>query len=289
MKLATNLDNINIRITLADNKSKIASINDTKDIVIENYQLVKGANKIEIEIEAAASNKQTYSLYVVRKDDNTNLKNEYMINDKMTSLDDYSTEDTKADIQVYPASKTSKLSYKQKVDLDLGLNILNVIVTSEFGNKQEHQLNITRLKSSNSTLAVTYQGEDIQWVNCDDIKRLCYGEQSLKVQSDVKNTIDIPLSLKLANEYASLEVESNELSQRLNEKLVILVTAQNGDTFTYTIDVDKDIKSLSKNEIVSTLCLSSVNLLGACVVFVRKRNIFERRSEYVENNQGRSR
>jgi len=279
MILLSPYEKVNISIALKDEKAQLLDYDiDTESNNLYHLllDLNHGENKIPLKVKAENGKIETYSLTIDVKDNNTNLSSDYKINnEQIHGFDNYSTEASTAIIELEPESKTSQIQYvdtKNEVDLEIGQNEINVIVTSEFGDQKTQNINIERLPSSNNKAKFYIDGKEIDFSNCtsNDHGTTCLSP-TITVLPELKSSEQLNLEVILENESASYEVYHHRLKREKNE-ISIDVSAQNGDVNQYVLELYKEKPELKNSEIAITSLLSFLFLGNGAIIINKRRH-----------------
>ena len=255
------LEKIKINATLDDSKSKFVSGFGSREVT-----LLPGNNTVYIKVQNEKGELRTYTLNINRdngKDSDSSLKDitlsagniefdkdkyEYNINVK---YDVYK-------IKIYPTASSEKSKVKVDGDFNLkvGKNKFIITVEAENGAKSEYIIIINRKKdgyilSSNSYIRnIKIKNHKVSF------NKYTY-DYTLTTKED-----SLDINVKLDDSKATYEIIGNE-NLKNNSKITIKVTAENGSTREYNINIKK------QTNIVIVILMVVVTLLaGALIYFV---------------------
>ena len=267
-KTITNFNKETEEYTLDDVKGDVSSIEisataeDTKASVkgTGNKSLSVGDNSIEVIVTAENGTTKTYTIKVKKLSNDISLKSLTVTSDPMgtltptfasttytytynydatvTSLDvTATTNDVNAKVGIVDSDSndtiTSTVGSATKTFNSTVKNI-KVTVTAEDGTTKDYTIVLSRTLSSNSYLKdISIDGNTIEGFNKEKF------EYNIKVS---RETDSIDVSAILDDEKATLTTDlSNKFSLNLGaNKINIVVTAENGDTSTYVLNVERE-------------------------------------------------
>lgn len=201
---------------------------------------------------------------IVPKSSDVSL-NKVVLNDDEIPIQDimsYETKEESVSLIVVTNDSKSIATYDSLVDLNIGNNEVIINVTAEDGTNKNYLLNINRIRnlSSNNNAIIRVDNEVINFNN---------GESAvINVLSSV-DKLDIDYTLE--DNKAKAKIIDNNLKEGEN-KVIIRVTAENGDVKDYIINVDK---SNFLEDVISTI-VSIAILVGFCYLiylFIKKRKL----------------
>lgn len=189
-----------------------------------------------------SSKKKTSSTKTVVSKSSDNTLKSVSIDGENVNVDDdmtYSTKKEKVNIAVKLNSSKATYVINNNDDLKVGDNNIVIKVTAENGNVRSYSLLIKREKLSNNTnIKIIVDGNIINFIS---------EKASINVSSDV-NSLNYEYELEDKN--SSLDVVGNDVLDVGNNKIVFVVTAEDGTKKEYKLTVNKSSKS---NEIVSKI------------------------------------
>ena len=201
---------------------------------------------------------------IVPKSSDVSL-NKVVLNDDEIPIQDimsYETKEESVSLIVVTNDSKSIATYDSLVDLNIGNNEVIINVTAEDDTNKNYLLNINRIRnlSSNNNAIIRVDNEVINFNN---------GESAvINVLSSV-DKLDIDYTLE--DNKAKAKIIDNNLKEGEN-KVIIRVTAENGDVKDYIINVDK---SNFLEDVISTI-VSIAILVGFCYLiylFIKKRKL----------------
>lgn len=200
----------------------------------------------------------------IPKSSDTTLK-EVKINDSQITINDnmtYTTKNESISIDIITNDEKANVEYESNIDLNIGDNNVNIIVTAEDGSKKTYMINIKReiILSSNTNIKIIVNYETINFTEGKSNK-------TIQITSD-KNSIDIEYTLEDKNAKADI-INNNNLKVG-NNKVIVRVTAENGDTKDYTILVNKS--SESEDNANGIIGIGIISGIGYLIYKKRKSN-----------------
>lgn len=182
-----------------------------------------------------SSKKKTSSTKTVVSKSSDNTLKSVSIDGENVNVDDdmtYSTKKEKVNIAVKLNSSKATYVINNNDDLKVGDNNIVIKVTAENGNVRSYSLLIKREKLSNNTnIKIIVDGNIINFIS---------EKASINVSSDV-NSLNYEYELEDKN--SSLDVVGNDVLDVGNNKIVFVVTAEDGTKKEYKLTVNKSSKS----------------------------------------------
>lgn len=155
------------------------------------------------------------------------------INDENINISDsmsYLT--TEENVHIYAAANDTKATtdYDYNVDLAIGDNDIVIKVTAENGDIKEYKINIVREKvlSNNKNIKIRIKDEEVVFNSF---------ESKIFYLNNSENKIDIKYELEDKN--AKAEIIGNENLKVGKNKVIVRVTAENGEKQDYIINVER--------------------------------------------------
>ena len=257
-----------LEYTLDDVKGDVSSIEvsaiteDTKASVTGtgNKSLSVGDNSIEVIVTAENGTTKTYTIKVKKLSNDTSLKSLTVTSDPMGTLTptftsttynytyNYDSSVTSLDVTAITNDVNAKVGIVDSDSIDTitstvgsatktfnsTVKNVKVTVTAEDGTTKDYTIVLSRTLSSNSYLKdISIDGNTIEGFNKEKF------EYNIKVS---RETDSIDVSAILDDEKATLTTDlSNKFSLNLGaNKINIVVTAENGDTSTYVLNVERE-------------------------------------------------
>ena len=267
-KTITNFNKETEEYTLDDVKGDVSSIEisataeDTKASVkgTGNKSLSVGDNSIEVIVTAENGTTKTYTIKVKKLSNATSLKSLTVTSDPMGTLTptftsttynytyNYDSSVTSLDVTAITNDVNAKVGIVDSDSIDTitstvgsatktfnsTVKNVKVTVTAEDGTTKDYTIVLSRTLSSNSYLKdISIDGNTIEGFNKEKF------EYNIKVS---RETDSIDVSAILDDEKATLTTDlSNKFSLNLGaNKINIVVTAENGDTSTYVLNVERE-------------------------------------------------
>lgn len=192
------------------------------------------------------------------------------INDKNIKIKDemeFSTYDSEARINIITNDSKAVINYDGKIKLDFGNNELDISVTAENGDNRVYKLNINRKKilSNNVDIKEIYVNGDMLTFNNYS------SNQVIILYIDNKVKIDY----KLENGKARAKIVNNNRLKVGKNRIILELTAQNGDTKDYIINVVRtNIVVTFLSILIETLFLITPLLIIILItyIFLRRNN-----------------
>ena len=252
-----------------------SSLTDTKSKYVEDYsnkkvKLEPGSNKIQIKVLSEREEEKVYTINVNRALSTNNSLKTLKINDeKIILVDNEYTYDYEVEndvdsitISATPNDPKAKVELKDKYELMVGVNEIDVLVVAASGDKASYTINVTRKKilSKDSLLrSLTVKDYNINFKQ--DIKTY-----DLKVPKDVE---ELEITYETEDENAIVEIEGNK--DLIDGSIIkVNVKAEDGTYTRYFINIEKPSGGVSP---VLIIILVLLLLLGIClaIIFIRKK------------------
>ena len=262
-----------------------SSLTDTKSKYVEDYsnkkvKLEPGSNKIQIKVLSEREEEKVYTINVNRALSTNNSLKTLKINDEKIVLVeneytyDYEVENDVDSITISatPLDSKAKVELKDKYDLVVGENEINILVIAASGDKASYTINVTRKKilSKDSLLkSLTVKDYNINFKQ--DIKTY-----DLKAPKDVE---ELEITYETEDENAIVEIEGNK--DLIDGSIIkVNVKAEDGTYTRYFINIEKPSGGVSP---VLIIILVLLLLLGIClaIIFIRKKKNKDKK----ENNE----
>ncbi len=180
----------------------------------------------------SSSGNSSYVPQEPQKSSDVTLKEVTVDNKKIDISDNmvYSTKNEKVNIYIVANDSKATIEYEKNSQLTIGNNIKDIKVIAENGNVKNYKLNIIREKvlSDNNNIRIMVEGKEIKFD---------YLKTTTVYLSNNKNKLD--LDYKLEDESAKVEIIGNDDLKVGQSKVIVKVTAENGEEQDYTIMVEK--------------------------------------------------
>lgn len=201
-----------------------------------------------------------------KSSDNT-LKSLKVDNESIEINDNMNYTTMSENVIVYALASDNKavVEYDNDVNLEIGNNLITIVVKAENGNKKEYKLNIIREKelSDNKNIKIKVNEEEINFT-------LYKSEKIYASYNDEK----INISYELEDKNAKVEIIGNENLKVGENEITLKVIAENGDEQDYKIIVEK----YSKTEDIIYSIITLVFMVGSFIgigfliyYFIKKR------------------
>ena len=265
------IDKIKIDAELEDDKASFVNKFGPRSV-----DLKYGNNKIEIKVQAENEKIKVYTINVTRKDDrsdNANLKGltvnpGTIVFDPNQDIYEFSVKSDVNKIEIVPIldDENAKVEIDNK-ELEEGLNTIKITVISEKGNSKVYTLNVTKLKPGEG-LSDNNNIKKLEILNYDvdfDINNNSY---IIKINDEK----ELFFNIEMEDENASYEIQNN--SDLINGSIVkIIVKSESGEVKEYNFLIEKEEKSVSKNNILTYIIILILSvLLGMIIIIKRKKN-----------------
>lgn len=287
------LSNLNVKLDSKKNKQTIKVRNDINKVDIQagaenndalitvtgNDNLVVGKNEVLVTVTPEKGEIKTYTIDVVRKGENdpkssnNNLTNITIDNVKLQPSFSSATTNYNAPVENNISQITiniTKQDNNQLIDgigtkaLVVGVNKFNIKVTAEDGSTKVYTINVTRKEATASVIA--------KQSNNNNLKSLSVGSVVLSPSFD-HNILTYSGEIdKIATQINILgETEdSKAFVEGLGIKPIVIglntfnikVTAENGETKTYTLYITRKVPIPVKQDLSSNCNLASLSIPG---------------------------
>lgn len=257
--LPSNEDTLNVVAEPSNSKATIKySDNNRKMLPDELYTMY-------IYVTAENGSKKTYTVAVRRVDNrssNNNLKS-LVVNDKKITLNSNQSYTLTVDNKVTTADiKTTLEDTKAKVEisgnnnLKVGSNTFKIKVTAENEAIKTYTLTIIR-KNADGDITNLSNNTNLKSLTITNYK-IDFNKETLTYNIEVESNVKkLTLKYEVEDSKATVSVDGNKDFKEGLNTVKILVTAENGETATYTINVIQKSKNSEvendKNKIINAL------------------------------------
>lgn len=257
--LPSNEDTLNVVAEPSNSKATIKySDNNRKMLPDELYTMY-------IYVTAENGSKKTYTVAVKRVDNrssNNNLKS-LVVNDKNITLNSNQSYTLTVDNKVTTADiKTTLEDTKAKVEisgnnnLKVGSNTFKIKVIAENEAIKTYTLTIIR-KNADGDITNLSNNTNLKSLTITDYK-IDFNKETLTYNIEVESNVKkLTLKYEVEDSKATVSVDGNKDFKEGLNTVKILVTAENGETATYTINVIQKSKNSEvendKNKIINAL------------------------------------
>lgn len=254
--------NVSIFKVTAEANSSMAKISYSKQQLELDYDETA---TIYITVIAENGTSTRYEVTATRQDDrskNNNLKS-LSINDKNISLNSsgaytFTVENDVASVNVNAATEDTKAKVEVigGKNLKVGSNKVEVVVTAENNDIKTYTITVLR-KNNDGELNNLSNNSNLKSLKVKNVT-LVFKKEILEYSFEVENYItDLDITYQVEDSKATAVInEPNSLQFGIN-KITILVTAENGNTSTYILNVTRKEKNYEvendANKIVSAL------------------------------------
>lgn len=224
MNYTTTNSNPNIVAVKSNNKASV--------VIQKPDYFLHGENEVSILVTAENGNVKTYKLNIKLISNNVTLdkvkigKKNITISDEMV----YNTKKKSIKLKATANSAYASVTYDKKHKLELGDNIIPIIVVAEDGTSKEYKLNVIREKKPSDNVDVTIK------VNGEKVKFKNYISKKVYINNDVDK---IKIDYKLSNKKAKIKIKYNKNIDPGNRKIKFVVTAESGKKQEYIIKLYK--------------------------------------------------
>ena len=263
VEVDSSVEKVTINSSLTDSKSRYTagSSSFTKSL---NY----GVNTVTITVQAENGASRTYTIKITRKDDrskDTTLK-EIKIGNNSVSLqkDKYDYEikvdydQTKLDIKALVNDSKAKVEVKGNYDkLEVGENLIEIIVTAENGETKTYKLKVIRqtedvkLSTDSSLKSLSIEGYDINFSKNTKSYTITIGKET-----------SLNIKAKANDSKAKVDILGNSLLED-GSTVTIVVTAEDGTSTEYVINIEK-----KKSSILPIILIALAAIIIGVVLFL---------------------
>jgi len=236
------IEKVSIGASLAHIKSKFVTDFGPKEV-----NLNTGENIVLIKVESESGDIRTYTIKINRssESDNNFLKSLTIKNSNITFVKDiieYNinvlNDITELEIDAKAEHEKAKVEIIGNTNLSEGINKVLIKVTAENKSERIYTINVTRLE----------KGSDLSDNNL--IKELTienynigFDKARYEYNLKIKKETSLDISVLLEDEFATYEIIGNE-NLKNKSKIIIKVTAENGDIKEYVINIEKSSTTL---------------------------------------------
>ncbi len=218
------------------------------------YHIKTGSNKVEVIVTAEDGSKRIYTINIFQTGSKNNdlislvtsssksLSPPFTKTNQKYTLDVDNLEDEITVIGV-AEDKNATVTGNGTYHLNPGNNIIYITVTSEEGEEKVYDITVNRKKSSNANISLIIAKESVLDPVFDRDKT---GTYYLKVLEEVTS---LTLNIELEDETAKYEVTGNENFQIGHNTVTITVTAEDGTTKAYVLDVLRQAKGTTSDKL----------------------------------------
>ena len=279
----SNITEYNLDVSNKIDKVNINSVlNDGKAIYEEGFgnrevELNEGSNKVLIKILSESGEEKVYTLNITRALSGNNTLKSLKVNDEKIDLKkdefnyniEFENDVTEAIITAIPSDNRATVDIKNKYELEVGDNEINVEIVAADGSRASYILNVTRKKilSNNSKLSnIKIIGYKINFKPEETLYYL-----KIKDEDDKLDIYTVP-----EDTFATIDIEGND---NLVDGSIIKVNvkAEDGSYTRYFINIEKS-RSNSLLPIIITIIVL-LGLLALCIMTLIKR---KKKKEQVE-------
>ena len=245
--LENDVSAITVSATAEDKLSKVTGTG--------KYSLKTGDNEINVTVTAENGDTKIYTLKLFRKyNANANLLSISIDQDVVLNptfdKDQISYQViVENDIKTLtivgtPEVKTSTVSGNSTYNLEVGDNLVELLVTAEDGTTKKYEINITRKKSSNCNISSIIAKESV----LDPLFNKDITFYELRVLEEVES---LNLIVKLEDSNATYSVSGNENFVIGHNTVTITVEAEDGTTKDYVLDVLRQLEGTTSSKLDS--------------------------------------
>ena len=248
IKVSRETDSINISAILDDEKATLTTDLSNK------FNLNLGENIINIVVTAENGNTSTYILNVEREKNNDATLDSITVSEgtltpafnKNTLNYTVNVENDVTSIEVSATATDSNATVTGigTKELNTGDNLINIVVKSESGSENTYTINVIRAKSSNKDLIdIKVDGNSIENFSSNTLKynlpKVSYSKTSINVEAI------------LSDPKASVTGVGNISLNTGDNKIEIVVTAEDGSTKTYELNIEREKNNNAKLQSLS--------------------------------------
>ena len=278
VNVENDVEEITITSSLTDSKSKYIDDYSNKKV-----KLTEGSNKIQIKVVSEKGEENTYILNINRALSTNNSLKSLKVNDEKIELKEdeftYSV-DVENDvdsviIKAIANDSNAMVELKDKYELQVGENEINILVIAASGDKATYTINVNRKKilSKDSLL------KSLKITNYNINFKPDVTLYTLEVK---KEDSELEIVYETEDENAKVDIEGNKDLED-GSIIKINVHAEDGSFKGYFINIEKPSNETSPVIIIILILLL---LLGIClaIIFIRKKKQKERK-EFKELNK----
>lgn len=260
VELASDIDKLSVE-AIANNSK--ATVKYSSNNISLNYDETA---TIWINVTAENNTVAKYLVTATRKDNrssNNNLKL-LSVNDKSISLNNntqsytltVANKITSATIKALPQDDKSKVEIEGNSNLKVGSNTFKITVTAENNAIKTYSLTIIRKNTSGDVTDLS-NNTFLKKLTIKDYD-ISFDKNTFSYNIEVENTVTkLDITYELEDSKASTSITGNSNFKEGNNEVKILVTAENGESATYIINVTKSGKLYevenNKAKIISAL------------------------------------
>ena len=260
VELASDIDKLSVE-AIANNSK--ATVKYSSNNISLNYDETA---TIWINVTAENNTVAKYLVTATRKDNrssNNNLKL-LSVNDKSISLNNntqsytltVANKITSATIKALPQDDKSKVEIEGNSNLKVGSNTFKITVTAENNAIKTYSLTIIRKNTSGDVTDLS-NNTFVKKLTIKDYD-ISFDKNTFSYNIEVENTVTkLDITYELEDSKASASITGNSNFKEGNNEVKILVTAENGESSTYVINVTKSGKLYevenNKSKIISAL------------------------------------
>ena len=248
IKVSRETDSINISAILDDEKATLTTDLSNK------FNLNLGENIINIVVTAENGNTSTYILNVEREKNNDATLDSITVSEgtltpafnKNTLNYTVNVENDVTSIEVSATATDSNATVTGigTKELNTGDNLINIVVKSESGSENTYTINVIRAKSSNKDLIdIKVDSNSIENFSSNTLKynlpKVSYSKTSINVEAI------------LSDPKASVTGVGNISLNTGDNKIEIVVTAEDGSTKTYELNIEREKNNNAKLQSLS--------------------------------------
>lgn len=239
-------------------KTEIKATPTDKDATIEGdiglKNLDYGVNNFSIKVTSPRGTEKIYSIYVTRpiKDSDITLKKLEITNvelefdkDKFFYEADVTSKIDSVDVIAEATSKTSTVKIEKTDKLEIGANLINIIVTAEDGSIGVYSVIINRLSGDATIKDLIIKGYELDFKS--DI---------FDYNLEIPDVCELDIEVILNDEKAKYDIIGNKKLDT-GSKVIIEVIAEDGTINNYVINITR---KLSSDATIKNLNIKGYNL-----------------------------
>lgn len=261
-----------------------SELTDPKSVYVKGYgnrevKLNEGSNKVLIKVLSESGQERVYTLNITRALSGNNTLKSITVNDEKITLvagefiyhHEVETEVDEVVIKAVAADAKAIINLKDKYELEVGENEINIDITAPDGSKASYILNINRKKilSDNSRLSnIKIVGYKIDFKPETTLYNL-----RIKDEDDKLDIYAVP-----EDTYAEIDVEGND-NLKDGSIIKINVKAENGTYTRYFINIEKSRKNTLIPIIIAIIIFSGLAAFCIMTLIRRKKRQAEKERE----------
>lgn len=265
-----------------------ASLKDSASSYVKGYEpgtktLKEGLNKIELKVTAENGGTKTYTINVTRQEDPENTSDDNYLDEIKTDTGklDFSKEQEEykmtvpydinsINIDTTVSSNKSKVEVSGNENLQVGENTITIKVIAANGNVREYKIIVTKKEKEEILSNNNY----LKSLKIDNYN-ISFNKEKVSYNLEISDEEKLNITALAEDENANVTITGNE-KLKDGSSIKITITAEDGTTKTYTINI---VKKLRINYLLITVILETTIIIGIITYFIIRR---KRQNQYEE-------